>query len=80
MNNSRSKKHEKFLQLAESRVNKVTNSFLSLGKLSNKQNYEYTRDEAFQIIKHLKNELSLLETLFLKKDENAHFKFNKRKP
>ena len=78
MDKKRENKHERFVHLAEARMKKVLLAMRSLGNLSNKQNYDYSIDEANQMIKHLKNELNELESLFLKDRNKIDFKFKKR--
>jgi len=75
----RANKHERFVKLAESRMKKVLLATASLGNLSNKQNYEYSKEEAIQMLAYLKSELRDLENLFLKDKKNTDFKFNSRK-
>ncbi len=78
MDKKRENKHERFVHLAEARMKKVILAMHSLGNLSNKQNYEYSLDEASQIIRHLKAELSELENMFLRKKQ-TEFKFKSKK-
>ena len=78
MNKNSKNKHERFVTLAESRMKKLVIAMRSLGNLSNRQNYEYSKDEANQMIKHLKNEVNDLESLFLKDRSQSDFKFKKK--
>ena len=64
--NIRKSKHERFIKLAESRMKKVLLALASLRNLSNKQNYEYSKEEASQMLNFLKNEIRELENSFLK--------------
>ena len=75
MDKKRENKHERFVYLAEARMKKVLLAMRSLGNLSNKQNYEYSHEEANQMLKHLKSELNELENLFLKDRNKVDFKF-----
>ncbi len=67
-------KHDKFVRLAESRTNAITEGIRILGNLSNKSNYEYTDEEVDKIIKTLKKAVSELEKQF-KETEDAPNKF-----
>ena len=78
MDKKRVNKHDRFVYLAEARMKKVLSAMRSLGNLSNKQNYDYSIDEANQMIKHLKNELNELENLFLKDRNKVNFKFKEK--
>tara|TARA_B100000242_G_scaffold291133_1_gene263868 strand:+ start:2727 stop:2963 length:237 start_codon:yes stop_codon:yes gene_type:complete len=75
--NIRKNKHERFIKLAESRMKKVLLALASLRNLSNKQNYEYSKEEASQMLNFLKNEIRELENSFLKDSKKKDFKFNK---
>ena len=77
MKENKVNKHDRFVHLAEARMKKVLTAMRSLANLSNKQNYDYSIDEANQMIKHLKNELNELESLFLKDRNKIDFKFKK---
>lgn len=50
-------KSQKFIELANKRVNKTIKDIQLIGNLANKQNYEYTEYQAKQIIKALQQEL-----------------------
>ena len=60
-------KREKFVRLAEKRVNFVIKEFDLIGNLSNKSNYDYTKEDIDKIIKILKKSISDLETKFTSK-------------
>lgn len=47
----------KFIELANKRVNKTIKDIQLIGNLANKQNYDYTEQQAKQIIKALQQEL-----------------------
>ena len=57
-------KREKFVRLAESRMNNVLKQIELLSNLSNKRVYEYNEDDIEIIIKTLKNCISDLEHSF----------------
>lgn len=59
-----SEKHDKFRELAQGRTNKALDSILRIGKLSNRQFYEWEDAEVRKIIKALKNAVSDLEGKF----------------
>ncbi len=52
-----SAKSTKFIELANKRVNKTIKEIQLIGNLANKQNYNYTEQQAKQIIKALQQEL-----------------------
>ena len=54
----------KFIELANKRVNKTIKDIQLIGNLSNKQNYEYTEQQAKQIIKALQQELDDIKHSF----------------
>ena len=57
-------KHEKYIELANKRVNKTIKDIQLIGKLANRQNYEYTENQAKQIIKVLQQELDEVKHKF----------------
>lgn len=50
-------KQDRFKRLAESRANKLMDGMISLGKLSNTSNYEYTEEQIEKIFGALESEL-----------------------
>lgn len=46
-------KRQRFLRIAESRVNKVLSNLDNLAKCSNKTNYEYSEDEVRKIFREI---------------------------
>lgn len=54
-------KRDKFIRLAESRMNNVLKQIELLGNLSNTRAYEYNQEDVDKIIKTLKNAISDLE-------------------
>ena len=60
-------KSEKFIELANKRVNKTIKEIQLIGNLANKQNYEYTDQQAKQIIKALQQELDDVKYSFSSK-------------
>ena len=71
-----SAKHEKFRELAESRVNKALSAIGRVGNLSNRQLYEWEEAEVKKIIKALKDSISEVESKFAspKRKPDAKFK------
>lgn len=68
-------KREKFVRLAESRVDNALRNISLIGNLSNKSNYEYTQADVDKILKALKNAVSSLEKSFsTSKSANGKFK------
>ncbi|MDY2912935.1 MAG: hypothetical protein SOT58_12965 [Agathobacter sp.] len=54
-------KREKFVRLAEKRMNNILKGIDLMANLSNANNYEYTQDDLNKIIKTLKTAVSDLE-------------------
>ncbi|MCY4394378.1 MAG: hypothetical protein OXC10_04500 [Rhodospirillaceae bacterium] len=50
-------KRQKFIELAESRVNRAIKDIKLIGNLANKNAYEYSEDDAKQIVRALQKEL-----------------------
>ena len=46
-------KRQRFLRIAESRVNKILSNLDNLAKCSNKRNYEYSDDEVRKIFREI---------------------------
>ena len=59
-----STKSIKFVELANKRVNKTIKDIQLIGNLANKQNYEYTEQQAKKIIKALQQELDEVKHTF----------------
>ena len=57
-------KNEKFINLAEKRVNKTLNDLKLIRNLSNKNTYEYTDEQSKKIIRVLMQEIDLLKKSF----------------
>ena len=71
-------KSSAFIRLAESRVNKAIYALNNIGKLSNKNNYEYDDDQVKQIMTALKKAVQDTEANFTKhKRSNSEFRFRK---
>lgn len=57
-------KHAKFRELAEGRTNKALEAILRIGKLSNRQLYEWNDAEIRKIIKALRDAVSEVDSKF----------------
>ena len=57
-------KREKFVRLAESRVNNTIKNIDLIGNLANKSNYDYTKNDVEKIIRTLKKSINELELRF----------------
>lgn len=55
---------EKFIEIAEKRVNKAIKSLRLIGNLSNKSNYKYEAEDAQKILKVLDKELRDVKNRF----------------
>ena len=74
-------KREKFLNLAEKRVNNAIKAIKTVGNLSNKKNYDYTEDHAKEMISALEKEVKELRKKFFDNtsDNEGEFKFKTEK-
>lgn len=68
-------KAERFIDLANKRVNKAIKDIQLIGNLSNRQNYEYTDEQARKILRALQSEIDLLKQEFLSKEHSAKSDF-----
>ena len=57
-------KRERFVELGEARVKKATQMLRLIGNLSNPSNYEYSAEDAQQILSALEAEMRLLRAKF----------------
>ena len=57
-------KKDKFIRLAEKRVNYVIKELDLIGNLSNKSNYDYEKEDVDKIVKTLKKSILDLELKF----------------
>jgi len=58
------KKHDNFVRLAESRVNKALEAIRIIGNLSNPSYYEYSETEVKEIVAALTNGISEIKSQF----------------
>lgn len=61
-------KSAKFVELANKRVNRALKDIQLIGNLSNRQNYDFSDDQAKQIIKVLQQEIDILKLCFQSTD------------
>lgn len=73
-------KREKFIELAEKRVNKAIKTMRLIGNLSNRSNYDYTDELVNEIIGALERELRDLKKKFFpgKAEDQRDFSFSKK--
>lgn len=57
-------KRAKFVELAQSRVNKAVSHIRLIGNLANRTNYEFNDEDAKKIVKALQKELDALKAKF----------------
>lgn len=65
----------KFVDLANKRVNKAIKDIQLVANLSNRQNYEYTDDQAKKIVKALQQELDALRQSFQSSGDSSRSEF-----
>ena len=64
-------KREKFIQLAEKRVNSALNNLRLIGNLAKKTNYEYTRKDVDAIFRELSKALNEAKSKFQSNGESV---------
>lgn len=57
-------RHQKFVRLAEQRVNVILDKLRLLGQLSDRRNYEFTDEQISKIFKALDSELKATKSKF----------------
>lgn len=62
-------KAEKFIELANKRVNKALKDMQLIGNLANKQNYVFTEEQAKKIVRALQHEVDIIKQSFQSSDE-----------
>ncbi|MCQ2473668.1 MAG: hypothetical protein MJ098_05990 [Saccharofermentans sp.] len=67
-------KREKFVRLAENRMDSILKGIELMGNLSNSNNYDYTQDDLNKIIKTLKSAVSDLEHTYNSASKTRKFK------
>ena len=58
-------KRKKFIDLAESRVNRAIKDIRLIGNLANRNSYEYSEEDAKKIVRVLEKELDSAKARFL---------------
>ena len=78
-------KNDRFVRLAESRVNSVIEKIHLISNLSNRRNYEYSKEEVMELFEAIEIEIQQSKKLFeaelsaeLSKDRSK-FKFSKKR-
>ena len=67
-------KRDKFIRLAENRMENVLKGISLLGNLANTSNYEYTEADSAKIIKTLKKAVAELERKYTSSQTKTSFK------
>jgi uncharacterized protein YceH (UPF0502 family) len=65
-------KRDRFVGLAEKRVNKAIKDIRLIGNLSNRNNYEYEDSEAQAILRVLEQEVKALRSRFEQSSKKSH--------
>jgi hypothetical protein len=68
-------KGAKFIELANKRVNKAIKDLQLIGNLANRQNYEFTDEQARKIIRVLQQEVDQVKQSFQSTDETSRNEF-----
>lgn len=74
----RSAKRERFVRIAERRVNNILDGLESLGKCSNKKNYEYIDDDIVKIFSAIDKKTKEIRSLYKNSNQNKKRKFSLR--
>ncbi|WP_270401826.1 hypothetical protein [Megasphaera elsdenii] len=68
-------KKNNFKRLAESRTNKILDSLVLLGNLSNTSYYDYSMDQIDEIFNVIEEEMKQQKMRFIEKDKKRRKKF-----
>lgn len=68
-------KREKFIELAEKRVNKTLKQIQLIGNLANKRNYDYGETDYKKIFRVLDKEMKSMKRKFTEADKDSKEKF-----
>ena len=71
---NRENNRDRFVRIVERRVNVILNDFESLGKCSNKRNYEYTEDDVKRIFSEIDKKSKEVKAMFNGKTKNKAFR------
>ena len=72
---AREKDRQKFVQLAQKRVNRALKDIRLIGNLSNRSNYSYSDDDAKKIYKALQSAVNDLKARFDRKGDDVSVNF-----
>ena len=62
--NNKDVRRDRFIRIAEYRVNRILDNLENLGKCSNRRNYEYTEGEARKIFREIEKKVKETGILF----------------
>ena len=68
-------KTSKFIELANKRVNRTLKNLRLISNLSNKNNYEYSDEQAKKILRTLQKEIDLVKANFNNTDQTGKEEF-----
>ena len=69
-------KRDRFEKVASNRVQKILDSLESLSKCSNKNNYEYNKEDIDKMINVLRAKMKFVENSFRQNIDKGNNKFN----
>lgn len=72
-------KRDKFVELAEKRVNKALKQLELIGNLANKSNYEYDESDYKKIFRVIDEEVKSMKRKFIDANDSSRTKFKLRK-
>lgn len=72
-------KRDKFVELAERRVNKALKQLDLIGNLANKSNYQYDESDYKKIFKVIDEQVKSMKRKFIDADNNDRTKFKLKK-
>ena len=67
---SREVKRGRFVKIVERRVNQILDNFDSLGKCSNRKNYEYSNEDVKRIFGEIERKIREIKLLFQETSKN----------
>ncbi len=73
LNKSENLKRQRFIRIAERRVNKILNDIESIGKCSNKRNYNYSEEDVKKIFKEINEKLKSVRVLFSNPEKSKNY-------
>jgi hypothetical protein len=76
-NKTKESKRKRFIRIVERRVNNLLHNLDSLGKCSNKKNYDYNDEDIKKIFKAIDNKLNEIKELYKNTNKKKEkFKLN----